>query len=202
MTTQIHKRLWLLAVPVVLLLAFSTVAMAQFGVINTVAGNSTPGFSGDGSPATIAQLKFPFGVAVDGAGNLLIADSRNHRVRRVEPSSVIQVQIDIKPGSNHNSINTKSKGVIPVAILSDASFDAPGEVDTSSLTFGTKGEEISLKKCAKDGEDVNGDGLLDLVCHFSTQATEFSVGDTEGVLKGSTIGSVAIEGSDAVHVVK
>ena len=45
------------------------------GVITTVAGNGTPGFSGDNGPATSAQLNDPYGVAVDSAGNLYIADT-------------------------------------------------------------------------------------------------------------------------------
>jgi sugar lactone lactonase YvrE len=53
------------------------------GHIYRVAGRSTPGFSGDGAPATRAQLRSPEGVAVDAAGNLLIADSRNDRIRMV-----------------------------------------------------------------------------------------------------------------------
>jgi hypothetical protein len=51
------------------------------GHIYTVAGNGTGGFSGDGGPATSAKLADPDGVAVDGSGNLLIADSANQRVR-------------------------------------------------------------------------------------------------------------------------
>jgi len=53
------------------------------GVITTVAGNGVGGFGGDGGPATSAQLLFPFGVAVDSAGNLYIADTGNNRVRKV-----------------------------------------------------------------------------------------------------------------------
>jgi hypothetical protein len=57
------------------------------GHIYTVAGDGTPGFSGDGGPATAAELWGPRGVAVDGAGNLLIADARNHRIRVVAAST-------------------------------------------------------------------------------------------------------------------
>jgi len=53
------------------------------GDIYTVAGNGTRGFSGDGGPATSAGLNQPCGVAVDGSGDLLIADSLNSRVRMV-----------------------------------------------------------------------------------------------------------------------
>src|SRR5438876_243216 len=51
------------------------------GTITTVAGNGSFGFSGDDGPATSAQLRYATGVAVDGAGNLFIADSVNQRIR-------------------------------------------------------------------------------------------------------------------------
>ena len=111
------------------------------------------------------------------------------------------VDIDIKPGSDPNSINPKSKGNIPVAILSTADLDAPTEVDKASLTFGSTGDEESLAKCPKSNEDVNGDGRLDLVCHFSTQETGFDLGDTEGILRGQTVDGALIEGRDSVRIV-
>jgi hypothetical protein len=57
------------------------------GFISTVAGNGTLGFSGDGAAATEAQLHYPVSVAVDGAGNLYIADDYNHRIRKVDHST-------------------------------------------------------------------------------------------------------------------
>lgn len=59
------------------------------GVLSTVAGTGVAGAAGDGGAATSAQLNFPTGATVDGAGNLYIADNKNHRVRRVTPSGVI-----------------------------------------------------------------------------------------------------------------
>ena len=56
---------------------------ADTGVITTVAGNGVGGFSGDGGPGTSASLRYPAGVAVDGGGNVLIADTYNHRIRRL-----------------------------------------------------------------------------------------------------------------------
>jgi sugar lactone lactonase YvrE len=54
------------------------------GVITTVAGTGVSGFSGDGGPATAAKLASPYGVSVDNAGHLFIADTQNQRVRRVD----------------------------------------------------------------------------------------------------------------------
>jgi sugar lactone lactonase YvrE len=59
------------------------------GTITTVAGSGKPGFSGDGSKATEARLDSPEFLTVDGAGNLYIADARNHRVRKVTPDGII-----------------------------------------------------------------------------------------------------------------
>lgn len=119
----------------------------------------------------------------------------------VEAASVMRVDIDIKPGSDPNSIDPSSAGVIPLGILSTPDFDAPSEVDKTSLTFGVTGDEPSLAFCPSSADDVNGDGLLDQVCHFETRLTGFQVGDTEGVLRGQTVDGVPIEGRDAVRIV-
>jgi sugar lactone lactonase YvrE len=59
------------------------------GVLTVFAGNQREGFSGDGGPATAAQLWTPHGLAFDRQENLYIADQRNHRVRRVDPAGII-----------------------------------------------------------------------------------------------------------------
>jgi len=59
------------------------------GIISTIAGNNTPGYSGDGSPATGAQLFAPQGIAVSTSGNLYIADARNNVIRMVNTSGII-----------------------------------------------------------------------------------------------------------------
>ncbi len=115
---------------------------------------------------------------------------------------LMPVSIDIKPGSDPNAINSRSRGRIPVAILSNSDFDAPNEVNESSLTFGRTGGEESLAFCAGDGEDVNADGMLDQVCHFDTQDAGFQRGDSEGILRGQTHDGVSIEGRDVVRIVR
>ncbi|MGQ0595581.1 MAG: NHL domain-containing protein [Gammaproteobacteria bacterium] len=59
------------------------------GIIISVAGNGTPGFSGDGGPATKARLNAPAKVAPDLHGSLYIADKGNFRIRRVAPDGII-----------------------------------------------------------------------------------------------------------------
>ena len=57
--------------------------VAATGIIETVAGNGSDGYSGDGGPATNAELNDPYGVFVDSSGNIFIADSGNNRIREV-----------------------------------------------------------------------------------------------------------------------
>ncbi len=59
------------------------------GLISTFAGTGVPGYSGDGGPATLAQLNFPNGIEIDNAGNVYIDDIYNHRIRKVTPAGII-----------------------------------------------------------------------------------------------------------------
>jgi hypothetical protein len=129
-------------------------------------------------------------------GTTLVAD-----IQALVNALGIPVQIDIKPGSSTNPINRTSQGLIPVAILSNATFDAL-QIDASTLTFGSTGNEDSLAFCNQYGEDINGDGLLDLVCHFETAFTGFKRTDTVGVLKGATRSGSVISASDSVTIVR
>jgi sugar lactone lactonase YvrE len=57
---------------------------AKTGILTTIAGDGTPGFAGDGGPATKARLNFPIGLGLDGKGNLYVVDSVNARIRKIE----------------------------------------------------------------------------------------------------------------------
>ncbi|MCX5885310.1 MAG: hypothetical protein NT096_05300 [Proteobacteria bacterium] len=108
-----------------------------------------------------------------------------------------QVSIDIKPGSFPNSINLKSKGNVPVAILSSPTFDA-STVDWGTVEF-AGAPALSI---GGSPEDVNSDGLLDLVLHFSTQSLNLTSGDTEACLTGKTLSGQEFKGCDSVNIVK
>jgi len=74
----------------ILLLAYSAAGQTQTTfTISTVAGDGAAGYSGDGGLATSAALNAPFGVAVDAAGNLYIADTSNNRIRKVAANGTI-----------------------------------------------------------------------------------------------------------------
>ena len=112
----------------------------------------------------------------------------------VEPT-IIPVDIDVKPGSAQNTVNPRARGVIPVAILTTATFDA-ALVDRSSVRFGATGGEAAATHAAP--EDVDGDGDLDLSLHFPIQSTGIACGATSAVLTGSTTGGQPIRGSSAI----
>lgn len=112
----------------------------------------------------------------------------------------LPVFIDIKPGSDRNSINPGSKGVIPVGVFSgtyaDVVFDASTIVG-SSLVF----EETGIAHGDSHVEDLDGTGSLDSVSHYRTQATSLTDSSVEGCLTGATGGGIEFAGCDSVRIV-
>ena len=139
-----------------------------------------------------------------------------HRVKGLAlvPSlceGVVEVLIDIKPGSDPNSVNTKKKGRLPVAILTTDEFDA-ATVDAATITIGDGEGDDTPVAARKNGtlmaelEDVDDDGDLDMILHFETQAIvaagDLHEGTTSLIVNGVTLDDVALTGTDAVRVVK
>lgn len=127
----------------------------------------------------------------DGGGS---SDSMNLQVKP------LPVVVDIKPGSARNSINPKSKGKVPVALVSGTYegvlFDAV-TVDLNSVKFGPDG---ALKAHTKGHlKDADGDGDLDLVLHFKTQEIGIACGDTEIFLSGETHEGIYFMGMDNIQ---
>ena len=113
------------------------------------------------------------------------------------------VDIDIKPGSDPNSINLKEQGVLPVAILG-SSIDV-STIDPNTITLG--GADVAFRGSAKapklavSFEDVDGDGLMDLVAFFRVQALVLDENTTQLMLEAQTTGGMLIAGIDMVNVV-
>ncbi len=158
-------------------------------------------YFGDGTQATgtltpthvylVAQVYTVFLLVTDddgGAGS----DTLTVTVER------IPVPIDIKPGSYPNSINPFSKGVIPVAILNDASWTPyyidPTLVDPSSAVFGPN--KASPVRWAY--EDVDLDGDIDLILFFKAQETGITEADTSATLDANLIDGRQITGVDSI----
>jgi len=113
---------------------------------------------------------------------------------------VIIVEIDIKPGSPENTINLTSHGVLPVAILSNASFDATHVDPVTVILAGAPVRIGGNGRPMSEVRDVNGDGRPDLVVNVETDAMILAASDVTVTLKGRTDAGLNIEGSDAVRV--
>ena len=119
----------------------------------------------------------------------------------VEPP--IEVDIDIKPGSYPNAINLGSHGLIPVAIFSEEWFDAT-TIDPETIELAGAGIPVRGKsnKYMAHKEDVDGDGLLDLVVQVATENLDpNSFQDGYAMLSGSTYDGEDIEGKDEIRIV-
>ena len=100
---------------------------AGTGVITTIAGNGTAGFTGDGGAATSAELRGPTGVAVDNAGNIYIADQANNRVRKVAAATGLITTV----AGNGTAGYTGDNGAATSAELyspTDLTFDSTGNL--------------------------------------------------------------------------
>ena len=107
----------------------------------------------------------------------------------------LDAAIDIKPGSEENSINLKSKGVVPVAILTTEDFDALN-VDSNSVIF------AGASPAMWHIEDVDGDGDSDMLLQFKTEElSDLSTAGTEAVLTGTTLDGIAFSGTGTVKII-
>ena len=103
------------------------------GILTTLAGTGTAGFSGDGGPANAARLQFPAGAAVDAAGNVYIADSWNHRIRRVDTSGIITTiaGTGVLGNDGDGGLALDAALTFPVALA----FDPAGDLHITSKGF-------------------------------------------------------------------
>jgi hypothetical protein len=91
--------------------------------------------------------------------------------------------------------------LIPVAMLSTKDFNAPATINRRSLTFGATGDEKSLVSCDRWQWDINHDKRSDLLCYFQKQKMAFALGNTQAILKGTTVQGTAIQGIHSVRIV-
>lgn len=173
------------------------------GIITTVVGNGVSGYSGDGGLATAASIYYPFGVAVDAAGNIYIADTENYRIRRVDSNGVITTFAgtgsygfsgDGGPATQamlgnpfHIAVDTKGN-----LYIADGSYyrlrEVTGSPTTTSFTTTAVGQSL-VKSIAVQ---VNRDTVLksiNLGAGFNTSLMpNFEIGTVTGcVVDGATV---------------
>jgi hypothetical protein len=116
-------------------------------------------------------------------------------------AALIQVAIDIKPGSSPNCFNINGHGVVPVAVLGSASFSV-SDIDQTSLLLdgllvrvrGNRGPQCS-------SSEVNGDSWTDLVCQFEDQPGNWLGGTSVGTLTGALTNGDRFQGTDSICIV-
>jgi hypothetical protein len=114
----------------------------------------------------------------------------------------LEVTIYIKPGSDPNCFNNNERGVIPIAILSSSEFNAT-EVDPVTVQLAGLVVKVAGKsnKYLAHTEDVNGDGLIDLVVQIEDTDQVFTTGTTTATLTGNLYDGTPIEGEDDLCIV-
>lgn len=115
--------------------------------------------------------------------------------------AIIQVDIDIKPGSDPNCFNNDGHGTIPVAILGSATFDV-NDIDAGTVQL--EGMDLravgNSNKLLASIEDTNNDGIDDLIVQIEDQDGIFEQGTATAILTGSLFDGTQIEGTDSICI--
>lgn len=136
---------------------------ALSGVIETIAGTGSPGYSGDGGSATQATISTPGGLAIDGSGAIYFADSGNHIVRRIDVNGNIATVAGVPQSQGYSGDGgpaTSAKLFLPEGIA----FDAAGDLYIADTGNGVIREvsvatgEISTVAGVPGSQGYNGDG--------------------------------------------
>jgi sugar lactone lactonase YvrE len=119
------------------------------GIITTVAGNGSQGYSGDGGAATNATLYWPAGIALDAAGELYIADNFNNRIRKVATNGIITTVAGDGPSNSQNGGSYSGDGGLAV----NAGINAPNALvfDISGNLYFADSQNNRIRKVTPNG---------------------------------------------------
>lgn len=170
------------------------------GTITTVAGNGIVGFSGDNGPATAAKLNQPRGLCVDSSGNVFIADTKNHRIRKVTIAGIITTVA----GSGGNTFCVTNQFAGDGGPATAALLNEPEGVfvDTSNNIFIADTSNNCVRKVAAGTgiiTTVAGQGFMNGNTGDGGPATSATLGQPRSVAVDS-LGSLYIADDDFARV--
>lgn len=147
------------------------------------------------APAAAGALE----IAEPGAAPLLLAQSS--RLFGGEPES--SMEVDLVPGSAENTVNPSQGRSIEVAVLGSNKLDV-GDINPRTLRL--KGADVLLvgksDKSLCRQQDINGDGLLDLVCEMRTTGFRVDEGEYRILIEAETYDKASLKGEDRLRVVR
>ncbi len=175
------------------------------GIINTVAGNGIGSYSGDGGQATAAELNFPYGIAVDAANNILIADANNNRIRIITTSGVISTYAG--SGAPGFSGDGGQATVAELNGVSSVSLDAAGNIylgDTYNNRV-RKMDGLGISATANTHEKCKGENMGSASATATGGTLPYSYtwapsGGTNATASGLTAGTYTITVKDLYSV--
>lgn len=193
------RRVFKLAI-IFLAVTLMAVSVSYAGITERVSVDSFGNQSNGYSLLTSISPDGRYVAFVSGASNLVPGDTNNtqdifvhDRYGELVPDR--KVTIDVKPGSYPNSINLKSKGVIPVAVFTTDDFDATS-ISSNYISF------AGAPAVKANFEDINNDGRLDIIFYFSVGALKLNASSTSATLVGMAGDTKTIvTGTDSVRIV-
>ncbi|MCH7868616.1 MAG: VCBS repeat-containing protein [Myxococcales bacterium] len=157
---------------------------------------------GSSAIVNVLEIRWPsgaVGIQRDVAVNQRLSVTEGILCPDLQGGQCPTVEIDIDPLSDKNRINLHSNRYLRVAILGSENFDT-ANIDVARTFFGPA-RATAAHKQGGHIEDVNGDGLLDLVSHYRIANTGIELGDVEACLRGQLLDRTPFAGCDRVHPV-
>ncbi len=189
------------------------------GIVHTVAGTGTPGFSGDGKLATSAQLNNPFGVTLDSLGNVYIADTSNHRIRKVTTDGIINTVAGSGQASSSDATGPATKvGIFnPYSVAVDNAgqlyiaegnrirkVDTAGNISTfagngSAAFAGDGGPATKASLQTPQGVAVDGAGNVYIADSFNNRVRKVDTAGNISTIAGGHLGGGFGDGGPATE---
>lgn len=141
-------------------------------------------------------------IALTGLGLVAAGPVQGQGTASQAPPITVSIEIALGPGGSPREIRKSAAAIIPVAILSTATFDAR-QVDASSVILHALRLRLSgtPRGVPCRAQDVNHDGMLDLVCQIQTNAAGIQLGESPLVIEGRTQGGTRIRGETRIRIV-